>query len=157
MQTKLAAVATVAFGLSLIPSALADNDSDLAAQGYRWAIVEGPYACTTSQGVQRIVAHHTDGTELHVVENLLCYYLIPGAIVQVNNDDPAHGPADVRLEGFPGTLWTYTRFLSKHPVHDSYGVVETPKNAGPARTVHVSTVPVFPNGPRTRTRRNGNP
>jgi hypothetical protein len=67
-----------AVGLGLICTALADNYSDLAAQGYRWAIVNGPYACGTDQDVQRIVGHHTDETELHMVEDIRCYYLIPG-------------------------------------------------------------------------------
>jgi hypothetical protein len=32
----------------------ADNYSALAAQGYRWVTVNGPYACNTEQGVERI-------------------------------------------------------------------------------------------------------
>jgi len=60
-----------------------DNYSALAAQGYRWVTVNGPYACNTEQDVERITAHHTDATELEVVQNMQCYYLIPGTIVQV--------------------------------------------------------------------------
>jgi hypothetical protein len=36
-----------------------DNYSALAAQGYRWVTINGPYACNTEQGVERIVARHT--------------------------------------------------------------------------------------------------
>ena len=35
-----------AVSLGLRCTAFADNYSDLAAQGYRWATVDGPYACT---------------------------------------------------------------------------------------------------------------
>jgi hypothetical protein len=55
-------MALVSLGLTF--TAFADKYSDLAAQGYRWATVNGPYACTTEQDVQRITAHHTDATEL---------------------------------------------------------------------------------------------
>ncbi len=49
-----------AVGLGLSSTALADNYGDLAAQGYRWITVNGPYACGTDQDVQRIVAHDTE-------------------------------------------------------------------------------------------------
>ena len=35
-----------AVSLGLTCTAFADNYSDLAAQGYLWATVDGPYACT---------------------------------------------------------------------------------------------------------------
>jgi hypothetical protein len=58
-----------AVSLGLTCTAFADNYSDLAAQGYRWVTVDGPYACNTEQDVERITAHHTDATELQVVQN----------------------------------------------------------------------------------------
>jgi hypothetical protein len=64
-----------------------DNYGALAAQGYRWVTIDGPYACITEQDAKRIAAHHNDAIELHVVENIECYYLIPGAIVQVVKED----------------------------------------------------------------------
>jgi hypothetical protein len=39
---KLTISIMTAIGLSLIYPALADNDKDLAAQGFRWVIVNGP-------------------------------------------------------------------------------------------------------------------
>jgi hypothetical protein len=45
------------------------------------------YVCNTEQDVDRI--HRTDATELEVVENIRCYYLILGTIVQVIKEDPA--------------------------------------------------------------------
>jgi hypothetical protein len=86
---KLAISVMTAVGLSLTCTALADHYKDLAGQGYRWVTVNGPYACETEQDLQRIVAHHTDATELQAVQNIQCYYLIPGTVVQVINEDPA--------------------------------------------------------------------
>jgi hypothetical protein len=34
--------------------ALADDYNDVAAQGYRWAIVDGPFACTAQQEIQQV-------------------------------------------------------------------------------------------------------
>jgi hypothetical protein len=126
---KLAASVITALGL-LTCTVLADNYTDLAAQGYRWVTVNGPYACETEQDLQRIVAHHTDTTELQVVENIQCYYLIPGTVVQVINEDPRKGTSQIRLGTIAKSLWTYTRFLSKHPVQDTYGSIETPEERG---------------------------
>jgi hypothetical protein len=127
---KLVISVMTAVGLALTTAALADNYNDLAAQGYRWVTVNGPYACTTEQDVQRIAGHHTDATELEVVENIRCYYLIPGTIVQVIKEDPANGMSEMRLASVIRSLWTYTRFLSKDPVPNTYGITETPVNSG---------------------------
>ena len=127
---KLAIAVMTAVGLSLTSPAFADKYNDWAAQGYRWVTVNGPYACGTDQDVQRIVGHHTDETELHMVEDIRCYYLIPGTIVQVIKEDSANGMSEIRLGGVSRPLWTYSRFLSKHPVQDTYGIIETPENSG---------------------------
>src|SRR6266446_7003977 len=135
-----------------------DNYSGLAAQGYRWVTINGPYACNTEQGVERIVARHTDETELQVAENIQCYYLIPGTIVQVIKEDPARGLSEMRLGSITRPLWTYSRFLSKHPVKDTYGVIETPENSGLIPAADTAIVPALPSDSSTaRTRPNGNP
>jgi hypothetical protein len=41
-------------------------------------------------------------------------------------------------------LWTYTTFLSKHPVRDTYGVFETAENAGLIPTTDSTIVPELP-------------
>ena len=147
-----------AVNLGLTCTAFADNYSDLAAQGYRWATVDGPYACTTEQDLQRIAGHRNDLTELHMVENIRCYYLIPGNIVQVINEDSARGMSTMRLGSIIRSLWTYTKFLSKHPVQDTYGVLETPKNSGFIPTADTASLPALPSDSSTaRTRSNGNP
>jgi hypothetical protein len=135
-----------------------DNYSALAAQGYRWVTVDGPYACNTEQDAERITAHHTDATELQVVENIQCYYLIPGTIVQVIKEDPARGMSKIRLGSISRSLWTYNRFLSKHPVRDTYGVIETPRNSGLIPSADIATVPEPPtDGSTARTGPNRNP
>jgi hypothetical protein len=133
-----------------------DNYGALAAQGYRWVTIDGPYACITEQDAKRIAAHHNDAIELHVVENIECYYLIPGAIVQVVEEDPAHGISEIRLGSITRSLWTYSRFLSKRPVKDTYGVIETPENSGLIPAADTSIVPALPSDHSTA-RPNENP
>src|SRR6516164_10410290 len=103
---------------------------DLVARGYRWVTVNGPYACVAKQDVRQITSDHTDLRELHMVENLQAYYLIPGTLARVIRDDHANGMSEFLLAGITTPLWTYTRFLSARPIQDTYGTVETPDNAG---------------------------
>jgi hypothetical protein len=42
----------------------------------------------------------------------------------------ANGMSEILLAGITRPLWTYTKFLSARPIHDTYGTVETPDNAG---------------------------
>ena len=56
---------------------------DLVAKGYRWVTVNGPYACVTEQDARQITSDQTDLRELHMVENLRAYYLIPGTLARV--------------------------------------------------------------------------
>jgi hypothetical protein len=65
-----------------------------------------------------------------MVENLQAYYLIPGTLARVIQDDHANGMSAIRLAGITRPLWTYTKYLSARPIHDTYGTVETPDNAG---------------------------
>jgi len=121
-----------AVSLNFTGTALATDFDALAAHGYRWVIANGPYACTKDQDVDRIVNHHTDATELDVVQNAGCYYLIPGTIAKVITEDPARGISQIQLGNITIPLWTYTKFLSKSPIPDTYGVIETPEAADPA-------------------------
>src|SRR6516162_10918325 len=148
----------VAGSLGLTCSAFAQDYNDLAAHGYRWVTVDGPYACTSEEHTQRIVANRTDATELQVVENIQCYYLIRGAIAQVIKEDPARGMSEMRFGSIITPLWTYTRFLSKRPIKDTYGVIETPQNSGLIPTVDTTIVPAVPSDDSTaRSRQNRNP
>jgi hypothetical protein len=121
-----------------------DNYVASAAQGYRWITANGPYACNMEQDVERIIAHHTDAIELQVVQNIQCCYLIPETIVQVIKEDPARGMSEMRLGSVTRSLWTYSRFLSKRPVPDMDGVIETPESSGLIPTADKTTVPELP-------------
>ena len=38
--------------------------------------------------------------------------------------------AQIRAAGIKSDLWTYSKFLSKHPIKNTYAVIETPETAG---------------------------
>jgi hypothetical protein len=152
---KLAISIMTAVGLGLICPTLADNFDTLAAKGYRWVTVHGPYASSTEQGVQRIAARSTDATELQMIEDGQAYYLIPGTIVQVVKEDPATGMSQMHLGGLTTSLWTYTRFLSQHPIQDTYGIIETPENSGLMPSVDTAIIPTLSNKSAARTGQNG--
>jgi len=122
VPTIVLAVATIGLG----STASADPYKDLATQGYRWVIVDGPYACPSKDDLREITRHHTDRIELEMVENLRAYYLIRGTIIQVVQEDAASGISEIHLPGGFRTFWTVTRFLSRSPIRDTFGVVQTP-------------------------------
>jgi hypothetical protein len=141
MKLKMLVFAAISF--SLTGASRAADYSDLVAQGYRWVTVDGPYACPTEQDVQRITGHRTDAIELQMVGNLQAYYLVPGTIVQLVQDDPATGMSQIRMGGITTALWTDKRFLGQRPIEDPYGVIETPANSGliPTETTGISELP----------------
>jgi len=71
-----------------------------------------------------------DEIALKMVEQVKAYYLKPGTIVQVTEDDPSSGLSKIRMAGITVDLWTLSRFLSKDAVKDTYGVIETPETSG---------------------------
>jgi hypothetical protein len=142
-------LAVGAAALALTSSAIGDKYSDLVAKGYRWAIADGLYACVAKDDVRRMVNNPGDEVELKMVEEVRAYFLIPGTIVQVTDDDPSSGLSQIRMAGITVDLWTLSRFLSKHAVKDTYGVIETPETSGliPTATSAIdaglTTVPDF--------------
>jgi hypothetical protein len=130
-----------ALSLGLAGTALGDNYNTLAAKGYRWIAVHGPYGSTTEQGLQHITGHRNDRKGSQSVEDNQAFYLIPGRIVYIMKEDPAAGTSLVQMGGFPTLLWTYTRFLSKRPVRDVYGVIETPENSGLIQNPNTAIAP----------------
>src|SRR5258706_16054910 len=124
MRVAIIVLAAAAIGLG--STASADPYKDLAAQGYRWEAVDGPYACPSKDDLREIVKHPTDRAELEMVQDLRAYYLIRGVIIQVVQEDAASGTSQAHLPGGFRTFWTLTRFLSRSPVRDTWGVVETP-------------------------------
>jgi len=110
----------------LAPTALADTYKDLAAQGYRWVSVDGPYACRSKDDLGRITKHRTDEVGLKMVQEGGAYYLIQGQIVQVDLEDAAAGMSQIHVPGHTTKVWTLTRFLSRKPIRDASGIFETP-------------------------------
>jgi hypothetical protein len=124
---------TVVFGVvvfSLASAALSLNGTTPDANEYRWIVVDGPYACHSKEDLRQITKHRTDERELQMVDQLRAYYLVAGTIVRVVQEDSASGISQIHSPGITSDLWTFTRFLSKRPLVDPYGVVETPKNSG---------------------------
>jgi hypothetical protein len=127
MRVPTIVLAAAAVGLG--PTASADPYKDLAAQGYRWVIVDGPYACPSKDDLREITRRRTDRSELEMVQDLRAYYLIRGVIIQVVQEDAASGMSEIQVPGRPRTFWTLTRFLSRSPIRDTFGVVETPTSS----------------------------
>ena len=127
MRVPTIVLAAAAVGLG--STASADPYKDLAAQGYRWVIADGPYACPSKDDLREITRHRTDLLEVKMVQELRAYYLIRGIIIQVAQEDAASGMSEIHLPGRPRTSWTLTRFLSRSPIRDTFGVVETPTSS----------------------------
>jgi hypothetical protein len=123
-------LAVAAAAITLSSSASGDKFSDLVAKGFRWATADGLYACVSKDDVRRMVNNHSDEVDLQMIEQVKAYFLTPGTIVQVTEEDPGAGLSKIRMAGITADLWTLTRFLSKHAVKDTYGVVETPETSG---------------------------
>jgi hypothetical protein len=124
MRVPIIVLAAAAVGLG--STASANPHKDFTAQGYRWVAVDGPYACPSKDDLQEITRHRTDLLEVKMVSDLRAYYLIQGVIVQVLQEDAASGMSEIHLPGGFKTFWTLKRFLSRSPIKDTFGVVETP-------------------------------
>ena len=124
MKALTIILATIAVGLG--PTALADPYKDLAAQGYRWVRVDGPYACRSKDDLREISKHRTrTDLEVKMVQELRAYYLIQGQIVQIDQVDVAAGASQIHVPGHFTKVWTLTRFLSQEPIRDASGTFET--------------------------------
>jgi hypothetical protein len=106
------------------------NYNDVVAKGYRWVTVDGPYACVSKDDLRQIIKSRNTGTELEMIKQQRAYYLLQGDIVKVVREDVTSGLALIRMAGIPKELWTQTKFLSKRPVENAFGVVETPETSG---------------------------
>lgn len=128
---KIAKILSVAFAAVVLTSAgLAASYDELAAKGYRWVTVDGPYGCPSKDDLRQITKNRTDEIELRMVEQLRAYYLIPGGIVQLVRQDAASGMSQIHSAEIVTDLWTLTIFLSKRPIKNTYGAIETPETSG---------------------------
>jgi hypothetical protein len=116
--------------MTLASTASATKYDELVAKGYRWSTADGPYACVAKEDVPKMTGHPADSVILKMVEQVKVFYLTPGTIVQVTEEDPHTGTSKIRLAGITVDLWTLTSFLTKHPIKDTYGVIETPETSG---------------------------
>ena len=116
-------------------TALSSNSYEgLAAEGYRWVNIDGPYAAKFEDDAQRLSENPTRGIKLQLLRAGSAYYLIEGSIVKVLRTDSRTGMAEIQTARLVPTLWTSPRFLSKRPIHDAYAVIETPDRIGWAFT-----------------------
>jgi hypothetical protein len=122
MRALIMILAAVA---GLASTALADPYKELAAQGYRWVSVDGPYACRSKDDLRKITEHRSDNIS-RMAQELGVYYLIQGQIVQTDQEDVAAGMSQIHVPGHAMEVWTMTRFLSREPIRDASGIFETP-------------------------------
>jgi hypothetical protein len=71
---KVPTLISLAAAVLLTSRGLAAPYDDLAAKGYRWVATNGPYACPSKDDLRQIVQHHTDETELQMIEQPRAYY-----------------------------------------------------------------------------------
>src|ERR1700738_4157584 len=132
---KIATILSVACVAVVLTSVgLSASYDELAAEGYRWVTVDGPYGCPSKDDLRQITKNRTDEIELRMVEQIRAYYLIPGGLVRLVQRDAASGMAQIHSAEIGTDLWTLTIFLSKRPIENTYGAIETPETSGLIRT-----------------------
>src|SRR6516162_8936003 len=117
-------VASVALGL--VSAGLAANCDDLIKQGYRWVAVDGPLACVSKDDLRQMVEKPSDELKLKMVEEVRAYFLIRGTMVRVVTEEKSSGLSQINIPGITQNLWTLTKFLTKQPIRDIIGRIETP-------------------------------
>ena len=111
-------------------TAIATDFKALAEEGYRWVRVNGPYATPNKNDAAKLAGAKSASTDIDLQDKAHAYFLLPGMLVFVLENDRAAGLSRVRASGIVVDLWTETRYLSAQPLKDSYGVTETPDSSG---------------------------
>jgi hypothetical protein len=114
----------------LVSTAAATDFQSLAQEGYRWVRVNGPYATPNKSDATKLAGAKSAATDIELQDKAHAYFLLPGMLVFVLENDSAAGLSRVRASGIVVDLWTETKYLSVSPVKDSYGVTETPDSSG---------------------------
>jgi len=113
-----------------VTTATATDFKALAEQGYRWVRVNGPYATPNKNDATKLADAKSASTDVELQDKTHAYFLLPGMLVFVLENDSAAGLSRVRASGIVVDLWTETKYLSSEPLKDSYGVTETPDSSG---------------------------
>src|SRR6266478_583362 len=104
---KIATILSVACGAVVLTSVgLAASYDELAAKGYRWVTVDGPYGCPSQDDLRQITKNRTDAIELRMVEQIRADYLIPGGLVRLVQQDAASGMTQIHSAEIVTDLWT---------------------------------------------------
>jgi hypothetical protein len=115
---------------AMLSTATATDFQSLAEQGYRWVRVNGPYATPNKNDAAKLAGAQNAATDVALQDKTRAYFLLPGMLVFILENDTAAGLSRVRASGIVVDLWTETKYLSARPVKDSYGVTETPDSSG---------------------------
>jgi hypothetical protein len=113
-----------------VTTATATDFKALAEQGYRWVRVNGPYATPNKGDAAKLADAKSASSDIELQDKTHAYFLLPGMLVFVLENDAAAGLSRVRASGIVVDLWTETKYLSSQPLKDSYGVTETPDSSG---------------------------
>ena len=113
-----------------VSTATATDFQSLAEQGYRWVRVNGPYGTPNKNDAAKLAGAKSAATDIELQDKTHAYFLLPGMLVFILENDSAAGLSRVRASGIVVDLWTETKYLSASPVKDSYGVTETPDSSG---------------------------
>jgi hypothetical protein len=108
----------------LVSTSLAADYADWVAKGYRWSVVHGRVAYVTKEEAKSAGSKSKSDSIGHG------YYLRPGNLVLVVEADAASGLSRIRMNGAASPLWTATKNLSKRPVQNARGVIESPESTG---------------------------
>jgi hypothetical protein len=114
--------------VGLASTSLAADYSDWVAKGYRWSVVNGPYAYKTKEDAKNGGSRFARMSLSEIVDH--AYFLRPGKLVLVVETDAASGLSKIRIGGVTSDLWTPTENLSTRPIMDTLGMTETPDMAG---------------------------
>ena len=69
--------------IGLMSAGLIANYDDLAAKGYCWVLIDGPYGCPSKEDLQQIIKKPTDEMQLQMIKQHRAYYLLRGDIVKL--------------------------------------------------------------------------
>ena len=109
-------------------TSLATDYADWVAKGYRWSVVGGPYAYIAKEDAKNEGSRFARKSVSETIGH--AYYLRPGKVVLVVETDAASRLSKIRMGGVVEDLWTATRNLSRRPLADMLGTIETPDTQG---------------------------